>query len=377
MALKIYAGQPGETWTNDTDKVQWQFVADLVHTCGLCLQFHRHVGPYWPIPLHRSCRCQNVMVAVGAEAHPFVDFREVIRDLSPAQRVRVVGASSLKLIESGVVQWDDVVTWGRIRTLAEVVGRSKLSIKDLTRGGLSPARARLAYGSAHSEEADNAKRSAKAVADLLRAQGLTTEQIAKATGHIVASRVGIKAGPSGPQSVGKPPGRPPFTPLAPAMLAIPLRAKPPRQPYETPAARAVEFVTPRDLGDEYRVVTIDTSKFMPIYSQDEAFVGPQGKGGIAGRYEGFGRFFATGKPIEMPHIWMDEKGLTGFVNGRHRFSWLTDHGFTKIPVIVDRAKAAAVKRAFGAGVAIKDAIKQVVPAGVLIWEQVKAYLGIK
>jgi hypothetical protein len=239
MPIGIIAGEPGVAWQNNTDKFKFQFVAELSNTCGQCLQYHMQIGAYWPTPLHRRCRCRSVAVAPGQTAAPFVDFREVIDSLPPAQRNRVIGAANLKLVESGAVKWGDVVTAGRIRTLAEVVGRQKLSVKDLTKAGLSPARARNVYASAHGEEVETARRSAQAIAKVLAGQGMTPEAIFKATGGVVAGRVGIGGGPSGASRVAVKPPVPPVPPVAPVAIRGPTpKPKPTLPPIRVPVPMA-------------------------------------------------------------------------------------------------------------------------------------------
>lgn len=62
----------------------------------------------------------------GKLADPFVDFRDIVRNLPSDQRSKVVGAGNLKLIEKGVVKWDDVVTRSRVRLFREVISREKI-----------------------------------------------------------------------------------------------------------------------------------------------------------------------------------------------------------------------------------------------------------
>ena len=64
----IISGDPGTTWTNDSERVRYQFHAALINTCGVCLQYHQKIGAWWPIPIHYGCRCTQTAVKPGATA---------------------------------------------------------------------------------------------------------------------------------------------------------------------------------------------------------------------------------------------------------------------------------------------------------------------
>lgn len=252
----LAAGQPGTTWKNDTAKVAWQYVCNLLNSCGQCVQYHMQVGKYWPIPLHRNCRCSQVPVGPGATSLPFADFREIIRDATPDQRARFVGSGNLLLIESGSVAWGDVVSAGRIRTLAEVVERKRLTVADLRGAGMTAGRARDAYASAHPASVEAARRSAQSLAASLSRSGQSGAEAATGAGRIIASRVS-GSGPSGPQPPRGAPGAPPppgfpvrppgpvAGPVAPSGATIPVPAAavapgPPDPPRFGPSTAKVE-----------------------------------------------------------------------------------------------------------------------------------------
>jgi|GEM_PF-5841507 len=221
-----YVGQPGETWTNDTGKVQYQFHADWRNTCGLCGQLDSQIGSSWPIPLHRGCRCSQTAVYPGQTAEPFTDFRETIRGLDPEQQARVVGVSNLKLIESGVVDWSDVVTRARIRDLNEVVARHKLTVADLTEAGVSKHIAEEAYRSVHTPAHQLAATKRQELMDRLTAKGLEKADVRRALAERLAVRVGI-TGPSGASQPNISPG----TPMPPASSPVPVpKPKPSPKP---------------------------------------------------------------------------------------------------------------------------------------------------
>lgn len=221
MARVIFNGEPGDQWENDTGRIQFQLLVQWHNTCGLCAQYDHAIGPSWPIPFHRGCRCLQVPVAPGATAQPFVDFRDEIRALDPAQQARVVGKANWQLIESGKVAWDDVVTKARVRDLREVVATNKLTVKDMTGVGVKSSTANEAYASVHTPAHELAAKQRAELVAKLKAKGVTEKQVAKAVGQRLANRVSIKEGPSGPRS----PGIVPTTPVPPNIPPAPAKAR--------------------------------------------------------------------------------------------------------------------------------------------------------
>ena len=222
MAYVRFNGSPGETWTNDTGKVQYQLIVNWQNSCGLCAQYDHAIGNSWPIPFHYNCMCKSVPIYPNGESLPFVDFREKIADLDEAQRANLVGRSNLKLIDAGVVRWDDVVTQGRILDLREVVSAKRLSVERMVDAGVSRGVAEKAWEAVHTlahEQAFDARREA---IGRLRDLGVRRETARRLVAERLASRVSVAAGPSGPQTA----------PLPPAALAAALGVKlvPPPEP---------------------------------------------------------------------------------------------------------------------------------------------------
>jgi hypothetical protein len=201
VARVTFNGNPGEVFTNDTDRVLYQFVVSWRNSCGQCAQFDHAIGPYWPIPLHRSCRCQQRPVLPGQSAESFVDYREEIRQLDPHQQAAVVGRSNWALIEKGVVDWEDVVTPTRVRDLREVVALNKLSVEQMTEAGVGRRIAAEAYQSVNTPEHRLIERRQRELVAALGAKGLSARQIKRAVGLRVAGRVGIDPVPSPPKEV--------------------------------------------------------------------------------------------------------------------------------------------------------------------------------
>ena len=96
-------------------------------------------------------------------------------------------------------------------------------------------------------------------------------------------------------------------------------------------------------------VMIDVDKVNTSAAKDRNFyVGPQGSGGVKGRYERFDNWMKGGAPVEMPEVCLTDAGEISFINGRHRFAWMRDHGVKTMPVAVPADYADAVREKFGA-----------------------------
>ena len=99
----------------------------------------------------------------------------------------------------------------------------------------------------------------------------------------------------------------------------------------------LKFEMPSQCRNYCTVVNIDVMKFDELFKRDKGFyVGPQGAGGIQGRYGKFGEFLKRGIPIEMPIAVVNEDGKASFTNGRHRFAYLRDLGLKVMPISMDK-----------------------------------------
>lgn len=215
MPRITFNGDPGTTWTNDTGKIRYQMQVQFSNSCGVCIQYAGAIGSYWPIPFHRGCRCQNVPIYPGGTSQPFVDFMAEIKALPPQQQSVAVGASNWRLIESGKVDWKEVVTPTRVRDLREVVARNKLSVKDMVKAGVKPRWAEAAHASVNTPEHQVVRQVRQELVDRLKGAGGSSEQIKEAVASRLAARVGITQGPSGPQAMPIKPFTPmPLFPLA-------------------------------------------------------------------------------------------------------------------------------------------------------------------
>lgn len=221
MARQIYSGDPGEVWTNTTGRLQYQMVVSFSNSCAVCIQFANQIGPLWPIPLHSGCRCINRPVFPDQPALPFLDYREEVRNLDPAQQARVMGRGNLALVESGVVKWEDVVTRQRIRSLREVASLKKLDVDTMVGAGIRRDRAEAAFASVNTPAHRIAEAERRRLVESLKARGVTSEEIRRGVAERLAARVGIGEGPSGASSL--PIVITPITPPAPLAAALAIR----------------------------------------------------------------------------------------------------------------------------------------------------------
>jgi hypothetical protein len=205
-ARAIIDGDPGDFWTNDTEKAWFQLHVTGNHTCGLCWQYNNKIARYWPLPLHGCCRCWQEAIKPGARAtKPFVDYEKSVAKLPPHEQNRVMGKGLYSLVSHKVIPWSEVVTPGRIRTLEEVVSRNKLSIKTMEKAGVTPHTARTAYQAVNTPEHEIVERHRRQqIADLIRlgmpdhpgSLASKLDTIVRQGAERLASRAGIAEGPS-------------------------------------------------------------------------------------------------------------------------------------------------------------------------------------
>ena len=224
-------GQPGEQWTNDTDKTWFQLRVSFLNSCGQCIQYANTIARYWPIPFHPGCNCRMVPVPPGRQSEKFIDFREEIRKLPPGQQSAVLGAANLRLIEQGIVTWEDVVGRSRIRQLFEVVREQKVTEAQLQNAGIAPRTIRETFDRLRkATQTPHAQQAQQAYSGLIT-QGLTPEQIRVLAAERIGAEIGLvgKLNPAG--SFLTRPSPPP--PAAPVTIA-----PPPTAPPGAPTAKA-------------------------------------------------------------------------------------------------------------------------------------------
>ena len=203
----VYSGDSGTVWTNRTGKILYQFVCDLVHTCGACLQYHLLISTSWPIPIHRRCRCHQVPLFPGDRSRPFGDFREILDGMSHEQQVAAIGASNYKILEAGLASWQDIVKPSRVLDLKEVVYAKGLTVSQMTRAGVQRRYAEDALRAARSSPAELLRQRRAELLGKIRGAGLSDDQIKAFIRQGIAENVGVGGGPSGPAAlIKRPPG---------------------------------------------------------------------------------------------------------------------------------------------------------------------------
>ncbi len=215
----IWNGTPGEVWHNATEKIKYQLICEFNNSCGVCIQYHLAISNWWPIPFHRNCRCRQIPIRPGGAAQPFRDFRAILDELSPGQRREAIGASNYKLLDAGLIKWEDVVTPTRVRDLQEVVALRKLTVDQMTGAGVKPRYADEAYARVHTPQAELIRETRQKLITKVQDAGISREQLVKHAQEAIGQKVGIGGGPSKTQRLtepGKP--QPPLQP--PPQVAV-------------------------------------------------------------------------------------------------------------------------------------------------------------
>ncbi len=190
----IWPGDPGTSWTNDGATVAYQFFCSFLATsCDYCMSLDSaiRITP-WPIPQHDHCACWEEEIFPGDDSAAFGDFRDRLRIMSDAFKQDALGYSLWRLIKSGLVSFDDVVTPDRIRSLAEVVARHKLTVDDMVGAGVSRAVAGRAANASRADVAEIIKRHRDELA----------RRVGVAAVHANALRNAVAAGVGGVPLVG-------------------------------------------------------------------------------------------------------------------------------------------------------------------------------
>lgn len=266
----IWNGAAGDVWTNTTGRPQYQLIVDWTNPCGTCAQYDHAIGPNWPLPFHRRCRCRQIVVMPGSEAKPWVDFRKIVDSLDSHQQSDLVGSSNYKLLEKGIVKWEDVVTQYRVRSLHEVVALKKLSVQTMLDAGINSRIAQEAWDSVHTPEHAIVDKQRGSLIEKLQKSGLTKEQIAKLAGEGVSSQVSVGGVRVGQQPdlkrlsefLGRPPEPPPQPPPPPPTPKPAPKPKPKPKPKPAPEPAPPPKPAPKPAGWKLGDAPIDPS--LPI-----------------------------------------------------------------------------------------------------------------
>ena len=195
------SGSMEESIRNDTGRIMYQFKVSGVNTCGLCWQYDGAISTWWS-KQHRGCACEAIAVYPTQETAPYVDWRKKFADLPEDQKETAVGVSNWKLIESGTVKWDDVVTPHRVRNLREVVSREKLTVEQMTNAGVRPQDAHKAYATVHTPAHELAAQHQLELTKRILDLGVQPQHLREIFGEQMAQRVGIARKPTEIEWVG-------------------------------------------------------------------------------------------------------------------------------------------------------------------------------
>lgn len=84
-----------------------------------------------------------------------------------------------------------------------------------------------------------------------------------------------------------------------------------------------------------KLVNLDIAAFEKAWSKSSFYVGPQGSGGIGKRYENVIKYISDNASFEASSVYINDEGVVGFENGRHRYAAIRDAGNKTIPVAMD------------------------------------------
>jgi hypothetical protein len=105
----------------------------------------------------------------------------------------------------------------------------------------------------------------------------------------------------------------------------------------------------RQWGDDDRIVWVIIAKLDAHWRMSEPDAYLKCGQGRQGTFEYLDEATAQGIVLNMPHVgfWWDGSGRTSFTDGRHRFSWVRDHGGLAMPVTFHRTQAKSGTAKFG------------------------------
>jgi GNAT superfamily N-acetyltransferase len=153
--------------------------------------------------MHYGCRCIQREIEPGEKApFDFVNYRELLKNMPHDQQVAAMGASNYKLLESGLVNWEDIVTENRVRDFREVVARNKLTVRQMTDRGVKKYQAEEAYRSVHTAAHQAAEQHRQQLLRNLTAAGMSQQALVRELSNRLAERVTLAPGPTGPYTAG-------------------------------------------------------------------------------------------------------------------------------------------------------------------------------
>jgi len=100
----------------------------------------------------------------------------------------------------------------------------------------------------------------------------------------------------------------------------------------------------QDAEDPDVIVWIDIDTFDRLWWLSEEYIAKPGdpSDNQPKKYEKAGRRFLAGEPMWMPEVGLDDKGIIGFSDGRHRYLWMRENGAEAMPMAISKSQAKAV-----------------------------------
>lgn len=101
---------------------------------------------------------------------------------------------------------------------------------------------------------------------------------------------------------------------------------------------------------KFTTIHADTSKLDTEWAKEKGHYLPKdGKGDseIEGRRDEFENFLKSGKPIQQPHVVVNDSGNLAFNDGRHRTRVLMNKGLKSIPLTVPKSDADRIRKLVG------------------------------
>lgn len=139
---KPHADIAERRWTNDTGEYRWQRRVRFVNSCARCISYHGviHKGDI-PLPqLHANCACVDIPLPPGAESTGYPEVEDIWRDLPAEQKRAAVGKNFARLVDKGVLDFDDALVRAgsrgnsyRVKTLTEALADKNIKAGDAAR----------------------------------------------------------------------------------------------------------------------------------------------------------------------------------------------------------------------------------------------------
>jgi hypothetical protein len=149
---------------------------------------HMAIAEWWPIPIHRGCRCKVTQISPGMQAQPFVDFRQILRGLPPEQQTAAVGMGVYDMLERGVIKWEDAVTTSRVRPLYEIVARERLTVAKMVEAGVNLTIAQEAFDTVNTPAHIAIDKKRQELFQKMRDAGLTNDEITEMLAPLITKQ---------------------------------------------------------------------------------------------------------------------------------------------------------------------------------------------